>query len=177
MNSNTQKYHLGSRLISSAISWGAVLENELSIYSSMPERAKYTGIALCGIELTVIELSLKAILAMEGYDEVQITNFGHKLSQLYSKIPNIIRKDIEDNSGFDNRRILSELKRIDVGDNGLVNWRYLEFIDDIKTPHTRQHFCDTFIKSFSSACHEVAKSICKVDMSKTTLIENRPRTK
>ena len=46
------------------------------------------GSAICCVELTIIELSLKAVLAMEGYSEDQLKdkNMGHNLVPIYEAV-------------------------------------------------------------------------------------------
>ena len=167
---------LGSRLISSAASWAEVSKRTECANQLFPAPADKTGAALCCIELTVIELSLKAILAMEGYNEGYLKKkMSHKLSEVYGAIPDDIKAKIASVCGYDNDRIMSELRNIDKSNNGLINWRYLDFVDSLTAPSTKQHFCDTFVRGFMIASYQTARTVCRVDHGRVINIGNPMR--
>ena len=165
---------LGSRLISSAISWEDLLKNACLASHFFPNNPNYMGSAICCVELTIIELSLKAVLAMEGYNEIQLKDksMSHNLAPIYEAVSEEVKSEIERICGYNRKRILFELHGIDNNCNGLVNWRYLDFIDNLSSPSTKQHFCDTFVKRFTFSCCRAAEKKCKIKRTSITNIAN-----
>lgn len=170
---------LGSRLISSAISWEDLLKNACLASHLFLSSPSYMGSAICCVELTIIELSLKAILAMEGYSEKQLKDksMSHNLVPIYEAVSEEAKSEIERICGYDREKILSELYGIDNNYNGLVNWRYLDFIEDLSSPSTKQHFCDAFVKRFTFSCCRTAEKKCKIKRTSITNIANPIRKK
>lgn len=165
---------LEARLFSSSTSWNELLSRAQA--SARMDPNNKMGIAETSVQLLIIELNFKIILSQNGMSEKELSGKnGHKLTWLFRQLDDRSKEYICDELHKDQEWIRNELSIAD-NMNGTVGWRYLTFVDDIKNPTLKEHFCDVFIASLVKLTNcMVFRTYAEGKNMHTTNIMNRKR--